>query len=223
MTAAAIMLGRLSIAAPAAPGARSSGEPERHPPLSNPPAHAAEHAAWLKAVADRADRDAFVSLFDHYAPRIKSWLMQGRLDHGKAEELTQEVMLTVWQRSAQYDPAIASPGTWIFTIARNKRIDLLRKDRAFEYDLADPVEILSQEADPEVGADQRLSDRQENDRLREAMARLPESQAALLMQAFYEDKPHSLIAVETGLPLGTVKSRLRLAVMRLRRLLGEAA
>jgi len=169
------------------------------------------------AVAQNRDRLAFGALFGHFAPRLKAYLLRLGCDSGCAEELIQEVMLTVWRRAETYDPALASVPTWIFTIARNKRIDLLRLERRPEIDLEDPALVPSA---PEA-ADDRIERTEDTRRLRAALNELPVEQAELLRLAYYEDKAHSTISLERGLPLGTVKSRLRLAMERLRRILRD--
>jgi len=131
--------------------------------------------------------------------------------------LQQEVMLLVWRKAERYDPAQANAATWIFTIARNKRIDKFRRERHLDFDPDDPT--LAPE--PEQSPDRRLESAQEARKLSEAITTLPEEQASLLKLAFYEGKSHSIIATEVGLPLGTVKSRLRLALARLRTYLGD--
>jgi RNA polymerase sigma-70 factor (ECF subfamily) len=148
---------------------------------------------------------------------VKSYLLRlGANDH-QAEDLAQDVMLLVWRRASQYDPSQASLSTWIFTIARNRRIDVLRKERRPEIDPEDPA--LVREADPLP--DETVEADQKNVLLREAIGELPEEQAELLRMNFFEDLPHSAIADRLGLPLGTVKSRLRLAMSRMRKILGE--
>ena len=171
------------------------------------------------AVAGRRSRPAFAALFGHFAPRLKSYLMRLGAEAGQAEELVQDVMLQVWHRAETFDPAQANASTWVFTIARNKRIDAIRRERRPEIDLTDPALV----PEPVEPADRTLEAGQENARLNAAIGALPNEQAELLRLAYYEDKPHSTISAERGIPLGTVKSRLRLAVDRLRRLLREEA
>jgi len=166
----------------------------------------------IVAVGTKQDRSAFAGLFAHFAPRIKAYLVRTGSDATAADELTQEVMLLVWRKAARYDPAQANAATWIFTIARNKRIDKFRRERHFEIDLEDP----SLTPEPERQPDHHLQTADQARRLRLAINALPEEQSALLNLAFYEGKSHSVIAAEVNLPLGTVKSRLRLALQRLR-------
>ena len=172
-----------------------------------------QHAAWMRHLAEKRDRAAFAKLFEHFAPRIKAYLMRSGSDAETAEELMQEAMLTVWRRAGSFDACQATVATWIFTIARNKRIDVYRRTKRPEVDLKDPVLVPDAEQQP----DDALADQQESGVLRSAIAELPDEQASMLRMAFYEDKAHSEIANETGLPLGTVKSRLRLAIGRMRK------
>ncbi len=171
----------------------------------------------LLAVAERRDREAFARLFRAVAPRIKAYLMRQGCDAAGAEELMQEVMVTVWRRSDSFDPAKANASTWLFTIARNKRIDQLRRERRPELEPDDPALV----PEPTQPADRAVETAQDAERLRGAIAALPAEQRDLVLRAFYDDKPHSLIAAESKLPLGTVKSRLRLALARLRREVGD--
>ena len=168
-------------------------------------------------VAERRDRRAFGQLFDHFAPRLKAYLARSGADQATAEEVVQDVMLTLWRRAEQFDRTQASVGTWIYTIARNRRIDLLRRERRPEIDPADPLLAPA----PEPAADDTLLTSERERRLRGALGELPAEQAELLRMAFFDDKPHSVIAAETRLPLGTVKSRLRLAMVRLRKVLKD--
>ncbi|HSK41557.1 MAG TPA: sigma-70 family RNA polymerase sigma factor [Arenibaculum sp.] len=167
----------------------------------------------LVAVARDRDRRAFASLFGHFAPRVKSYLMRLGASGAQAEELVQEVMLMVWRRAGTFDPSRASAATWIFAVARNKRIDAIRRERRPEIATEDPVLV----PDPPETADRLVAAEQESVRLCRAITRLPAEQAALVRMAYFEDRPHGDIAQRTGLPLGTVKSRLRLALGRLRR------
>lgn len=165
----------------------------------------------LLAVAQRQDKAAFAELFDYFAPRIKSFLMKGGAAPDQADELAQETMIAVWQKAGQFDPAKASASTWIFTIARNKRIDVLRKTPRPEMD-ADDLDL----ADDTPDAGEQIAQAEETDIMAEAIQNLPPEQADLLYKSFFEDKTHADIAKETSLPLGTVKSRIRLALDRLR-------
>lgn len=178
---------------------------------------AAELAGLIEAVAMRQDRAAFAALFDHFAPRIKGFLMRGRMPAAAAEELAQEAMLTVWRKAAQFDRGRAGASAWIFTIARNLRIDGVRREqrgRLLELEMEDARE-------PPAPPDAELLAGERDKRVRAALERLSEEQKCVLRLSFFEGKPHGEIAAELELPLGTVKSRIRLAMNRLRELLGE--
>ncbi len=174
-------------------------------------------AALVCAVRDRQDRAAFAALFRHFAPRVKSFLMKSGADAGLAEECAQDVMATLWQKAHLFDPARASVSTWVFTIARNRRIDALRRSRRPE------PEELPWGPEPEPDQAEVMEAQQETERLGAALALLPDKQRALIERAFWGEVSHSEISAETGLPLGTVKSRIRLALDRLRQELKKEA
>lgn len=173
--------------------------------------------AFLVAVAKDRDKDAFAKLFAHYAPRIKSYLMRQGANNASAEELSQEAMMSVWRKADRFDPAKASAGTWIFTVARNLRIDALRKERRPNFDPNDPAFV----PEPETAPDSAVEIGETQAQVKAAISQLPPEQAEVIKLSFYQDKPHGEIAEELNLPLGTVKSRLRLAMRRVRTVLGE--
>jgi len=175
-----------------------------------------ELSQLLLAVARDADRQAFTVLFKHYAPRLKAFLMRTGLAPNMAEELAQETMLMVWRKASYFNPARASVGTWIFTIARNIRIDGHRKERGRS---AMALEFEGETEVPSTEVDLLASEREAQ--IRSALASLSEEQALVVKLSFFNDKPHSEIATELGIPLGTVKSRVRLAMTKLRALLGN--
>ena len=167
-------------------------------------------AALMLAVRDRQDKIAFAALFRHFAPRVKGFLMKAGSDAATAEECAQDVLATLWHKAHQFDPARASVATWVFTIARNRRIDVARKDRRPEpEDVQWGPDDVPDQADLYAAAE-------ETKRLQEALADLPEKQRQLIQRAYFGDLSHSELAEETGLPLGTIKSRIRLALDRLR-------
>lgn len=178
------------------------------------PSPEASLEADIRAVAVRRDRAAFARVFAYYGPRVKAYLRRHGADDGVAEDLTQEVLLTVWRRADQFDRARASLGTWVYTIARNKRIDALRRERRPDFDPDDPALVGDAETSPR--GDRVAEALQTRRQMMEAVEHLPVEQAQLLRIFYFEDKPHSVIAAELGLPLGTVKSRLRLALGKLR-------
>jgi len=168
--------------------------------------------ACIIAIAERGDREAFASLFAHYAPQVKRYLLRAGADADAAEELAQEVLILVWRKATSFDPRRASASTWIFTIARNKRIDRFRREKRPEYDPDDPLLVTTQRA----GGDTAVTAGQQQSRLREAMDDLPEAQASILQRAYFEGLSLREIADQEGVPLGTIKSRVRLAMGRLR-------
>lgn len=176
--------------------------------------------AGLVAAIAGGDRTAFAELFAYYAPRVKGYLLRLGLEAGQAEEVAQEVMLAVWRKAASFDPAQATVSTWIFRIARNRRIDVFRREHKGALDPDDPSFQPAAEALPDAALEGAARDVA----VRAAMAELPDEQRDLVRCAFYEELSHGQIAAKTGLPLGTVKSRLRLAFAKLRlRLGGEEA
>lgn len=183
------------------PVARDSGAEDRN-----------HFASLMERIAAHQDRSAFAALFSHYGPRVKGYLIRLGLGQSQAEDLAQEVMVTVWRKAGLFDRRQASVATWIFRIARNRRIDLFRQDQRAVLDADDPGLQPQAEVAPDAGLDAL----EREDRVRLAMADLPSEQADLIRKAFYEGLSHRQIADTTGVPLGTVKSRLRLAFNRLR-------
>lgn len=164
----------------------------------------------IAAVAVDRDREAFAALFDHFAPRLKAYLMRSGASDAAAEEFAQEAMLTVWRKADLFDCARAGAATWIFTIARNRRLDALRREAR-----APQLELAPKPEDPER-PDQLLEGAEDAERVRDAMKTLNPDQAEVLRLSFFLDQPHSEIAERLGLPLGTVKSRIRKAMIKLR-------
>ena len=170
-----------------------------------------ELARLLTTVARDRDVEAFELLFRYYAPRIRAFMVMKTKDRQAAEELMQETMASVWTKAVQFDPARGNVSAWIFTIARNIRIDAYRRKRpTFDFD---DQALVPEDVAP---ADREYEQAQEAQILRNAMALLPPEQQDVLKRAFFEDTPHSAIAEQMGLPLGTVKSRIRLAFAKLR-------
>jgi len=172
---------------------------------------------WIRAVAQAADRQAFAALFKHFAPRVKAYLMASGTPEALAEDLTQEAMVTVWRKAAGFDPARAGLSTWIFAIARNLRTDHFRRQGNRSVD--DTDHDSDEMADPMAPLDEQLLAAQRETGVRRAMAQLSVEQAQILRLSFFEEWPHARIARDLGIPLGTVKSRVRLAVHHLRRML----
>jgi RNA polymerase sigma-70 factor (ECF subfamily) len=174
-------------------------------------------ADWIRAIAERQDRAAFAALFEFYAPRIKAMLTRRGAAADTAEDLVQEALLTVWRKAAYFDPARASAAAWIFTIARNLRIDRLRDDNRAK--LYAPYEMVEPEG-PQI-PDSALDAAERDARVRAALKELSQEQVRVVQLSFFEGRAHGDIATLLGLPLGTVKSRVRLAMARLRNLLGD--
>ena len=170
----------------------------------------------LTRIASR-DREAFRQVFDHFAPRIKAYIIAQGTDLQAAEEVVQETMVKIWRKAEQFDPARAAASTWIYTIARNMRIDHLRKINRPEPDMDDPAFV----PDPEPLPSENLSQAQDAKILHTAIQKLPKEQQAVLRAAYFEEKTHPEIAEMLEIPLGTVKSRVRLALKNIRAVLGE--
>jgi len=170
-------------------------------------------AAWLaevEAIRDNRDQAAFAALFRHFAPRVKAYLMKSGSAPDVAEEVTQDVMATLWRKAHMFDAGKASVSTWVFTIARNRRIDLIRRHQRPE------PEDLPWGPEDEPDQAEAMELQQDTERLGRALRELPEKQRVLIERAYFGELSHSEIAEETGLPLGTIKSRIRLALERLR-------
>jgi len=170
----------------------------------------------LLAVGQKQDINAFETLFRHFAPRVKAYMSRGG-GSASAEELMQETMVAVWKKAAMYDASKGAASTWIFAIARNLRIDAYRRERRPEFDVNDPAFV----ADADPLADMVMSAFEDAGRVQEAMASLPPDQAAVLKLSFFEDQSQSAIATALNVPLGTVKSRMRLAFVKLRSIIGD--
>jgi RNA polymerase sigma-70 factor, ECF subfamily len=171
--------------------------------------------ALIKRVAQNHDRQAFAQLFDHFAPRLKSFMMRKNASAELAEDLVQDAMIAVWKKAGLYEPSKGSVTTWVFTIARNLRIDRIRRDVHMPTtDLGDYDEPSE---DPD--GEQLLGRKQEDGLVARALQNIPEEQRQVLLLSFVEDMPQSEIAEKLAIPLGTVKSRMRLAYGHLRRIL----
>jgi RNA polymerase sigma-70 factor (ECF subfamily) len=174
--------------------------------------------ALLSALKASPDETIFAELFRYYGPRLKSYMRKLGAAEDVAEELAQEAMASVWRKAHLFDANKAGAGTWIFSIARNLRIDAFRRQRRPEVEFDDPALVPDEPSTPDMMLDQS----RQAVAVRIALAALPQEQAQIVHLSFFEDKPHAEIAAELGIPLGTVKSRMRLAFQRFRKALGEA-
>jgi RNA polymerase sigma factor (sigma-70 family) len=172
----------------------------------------------LTAVGTDRDGDAFTVLFDHFVPRVRAQMVRLGLAPFAAADVTQDVMETIWRKAHLFDPHKSGATTWVFHIARNRRIDVRRRCRETICANEDFFDI----PDPAEGCDDCIDAAQREEFLRDALRMLPREQLALIKLAFYDGLSHATIADRMQLPLGTVKSRLRLAFSRLRRCLHDA-
>ena len=185
---------------------------------ARPPSRAATNmsgklmADLLQLVAVDRDIEAFRELFQSYAPRVKSYMMRQGADANTAEELAQETLLTVWRKAALYSGEKGSPTTWIFTIARNLRIDRLRR----EFPWQELPEGHNETASTDIAPDEAVSESERRVKVQAALATLPDDQHEVVSLSYIEGLSHSEIAERLGLPLGTVKSRMRLAYQKIR-------
>ncbi|WP_425046122.1 sigma-70 family RNA polymerase sigma factor [Primorskyibacter sp. S87] len=165
----------------------------------------------MLAIRDKRDKQAFAELFDYFAPRLKGFVMRSGTPAAQAEEIVQDVMLTVWRKAAMFDPHRAQVSAWIYQIARNRQIDIRRKENR-------PVpEELKEDPGTEPDANQILAMEQETGQLKQALAKLNSNQREIIEKAYLGELTHQQISEQTGLPLGTIKSRIRLGLERLRR------
>lgn len=176
-----------------------------------------EHKFLMRQLAKTRERKFFQELFVYFAPRVKALMMKSGADSAEAEDLVQDVMMTVWRKVDLYVPEKGTVSAWIFTIARNARIDRLRRGSSQPYEDVQNIHLASDEADGEESAllNQRAC------KVAEALAVLPEEQRKIIEMSYMEDLPQSEIAEKLDLPIGTVKSRMRLAYAKLRTILEE--
>ncbi len=173
-----------------------------------------ELAEWLQLVARDRDRQAFALVFQHFGPRLKTFFLRWRVSSGVAEDLVQETMLNVWRKASYFDPARAGVATWIFTIARNIRIDYLRRQR-------DPMSLPPDADVMPASVEDHILGAERDEKVRHALGTLSPEQQTIIRLSYFTEKSQSEIAEELGIPLGTVKSRTRLAMNRLRALLED--
>lgn len=171
------------------------------------------HIQLIKAVAQKRDKEAYTELFDYYAPRINAYLLKTGCSTDFAEEIAQDVMITLWRKADRFDAAKANLSTWIFRVARNRRIDLLRRIHLQQVD----NDIPEMEDETCENPDENLDLKKRQMCVQNVLKRIPKDQLDLIRMSFFSDLSHNQIAIETGLPLGTVKSRIRLAFAKLRK------
>jgi RNA polymerase sigma-70 factor (ECF subfamily) len=176
-----------------------------------------EVVCWLKEIAAEGSRDAFERLYGQFAPRIKNYMIRQGADAATADDLAQETMVQVWRKAEQYDPTKAAPAAWMYRVARNLQIDRLRRRKLHE------VELTAEADQPDEGAagHERSVERPDADKLRALVDTLPADQLDVVRLAFFEGLSHSEIGQRLSIPLGTVKSRMRLAFSKLRTAMGE--
>lgn len=171
----------------------------------------------IEQVAETGDMRCFESIFRHYAPRLKAWGIRSGMSAAVAEELAQETMISLWRKAKTFERSRASASRWIFAIFRNKRIDYLRRNQLRETDLDRAVHVADDGADPEACVHINVAGRA----LQRALETLPEDQAIVLREVYFGCKSHREVAEELNVPLGTVKSRVRLALARMRLAVGD--
>jgi RNA polymerase sigma-70 factor (ECF subfamily) len=173
-----------------------------------------EWSECLVLIATKQDRAAFTRLFRHFAPLMKAFALSGsNFSATHADELVQEVMLKVWQKAAAFDPQKAAANTWIYTIARNCRTDMFRRLQKFDTAISADDFDFEDESDDSLTV---LHQRRNRDKIHQLVKELPADQAQILAKVYMEGKSHSEVAAELDLPLGTVKSRVRLAIQKLK-------
>jgi RNA polymerase sigma factor (sigma-70 family) len=175
----------------------------------------ADFDALLTAVGSDRDDEAFTALFDHFGPRVQAHMVRNGVPPFTAADVVQDVMETIWRKAHLFDRRKAAAGTWVFRIAQNRRIDIGRRSREISCAIEDFFEI----PDPAESGDDTIAAAQREACVHAALQSLPQEQCALVRLAFFEGLSHASIAARTNLPLGTVKSRLRLAFARLERYL----
>ena len=168
--------------------------------------------AAILNIAESQDNGSFKKIFEYFSPRLKSFLMKSGAEESIAEEIIQETMTIIWTKADYYDPKVASPSTWIYTIARNKKIDILRKSR--KAILEDIETAVLPAVEPKT--EENIEHDQKFDLIAQQLDSLPKDQLDLLKMNFFEEKSHGEISELTGIPLGTVKSRIRLALEKIR-------
>ncbi len=179
-------------------------------------------ADCIRRIARDRDQDAFAKLFECAAPSVKKFMMSKGADSATAEELAQDAFAQVWRKAGTYDFEHGNPTAWIFAIARNLRIDRIRKERVWQFSQELP-EGLEERASPEPSAEERLTENVRSAKVRAALSHLPPDQLEVIVLSFVDGLSHGEIAKRLELPLGTIKSRMRLAYDKLRPVLSDLA
>ncbi len=172
---------------------------------------------WMGAIARDRDRRAFERLYEYYAPKLKNYMMRQGADRATADDLAQETMVQVWRKAEQYDPARAAPAAWIYRVARNLRIDKLRRQKLHEVELTTEADRVDESSSGHEAASEHI----DAQHLRNFVETLPHEQMEVVRMAFFEGLSHTEVGQRLSIPLGTVKSRLRLAFGTLRTAIGE--
>jgi len=188
-------------------------------PSTDPAERKARMRENLRRIGADRDEQAFADVYDYFAGRVKSFLIGKGMNEDSAEELTQEIMLIIWRRAESYDPDRAAASTWIFTIARNRHIDFLRGNQRVEVELDD--EILELETTERDSQEKHVESEQAARRLADALEKLPQEQKQVMHLSYFRGQSHGAIAKWLDLPIGTVKSRIRLAMQSVRSQLTE--
>ena len=188
---------------------------ENHKPILKQPLDIMDEC--IINIAENQDKEAFKKVFEYFAPKLKGFVQRGGIKAELADEIVQETLVNIWRKAKLFDPSKSKASTWIFSIARNARIDLLRKENRPELDINDPALVPDTPLDP----GQMVDSERWSQRIAKLMEQLPNDQKTVLQLAFYEEKTHGDISKELAIPLGTVKSRIRIAFKRLRAELGD--
>lgn len=202
------------------PASQKLSVPQRAAPQTEKSLSASKRdAQWLKAIAENRDATALTALFDVYSPKLKGWLMARGAGGATAEDVVQDVLLKVWTGAHMFDPSKASFATWVYRMTRNRWIDHQRKHG--RMDVRDP-ELMKTIADEEVpSAETGYMEQQDSHWLNDEIAKLTPSQQVAIRMAYMQFKTHKEISEETGLPLGTVKTRIRSAMQALKANMGD--
>ena len=191
----------------------NNAQPAGRASVSALPGRSREDAALVERVSANRDRSALTILVDHYGPRLKAWLVTRGEEPQTAEDIVQDVFIQIWVKANSFDPEKASFSTWAYRITRNKWIDHRRKyDRILPTAPETMTDIVDE---PQESADVAHSRNEAKRAVREELALLPPEQKQMLQLAFFEGLSHGDIAARTGVPLGTVKSRIRLSLKKM--------